>query len=95
MLVIRLNRVGRKNLSQYRVVVQEKTTAPGGHQIAIVGSYNPYTKKAIFKKEEILTYLSHGAQASDTVHNLLVREGILKAEKRKTKTVKKKEELKK
>ncbi len=85
MLVIRFNRVGRKNHVQYRIVVQEKTKAPGGRHIKIVGSYDPHQKTVTLKKDEIKTYLENGAQPSDSVYNLLVREGVIKGEKRKKK----------
>lgn len=85
MLVIRFNRVGRKNYAQYRIVVQEKTKAPGGRHVKIVGSYDPHRKVSVLKKNEIETFLKNGAQPSDSVYNLLVREGIIKGEKRKKK----------
>lgn len=85
MLVIRLNRVGRKNKAQFRIVVQEHTAAPSGRHIAIVGSYDPYTKVVILKADEIKEYMANGAQPSDTVHNLLVREGVIDAKKRSVK----------
>ncbi len=85
MLVIRFNRVGRKNHVQYRIVVQEKSKAPGGRHIKIVGSYDPHLKVVTLKKEEIETFLKNGAQPSDSVYNLLVREGVIKGEKRKVK----------
>lgn len=85
MLVIRLNRVGRKNKAQFRIVVQEHTAAPSGRHIAIVGSYDPHTKVVILKADEIKEYMANGAQPSDTVHNLLVREGVIDAKKRSVK----------
>lgn len=85
MLVIRLNRVGRKNQAQFRIVVQEHTTAPNGRHSAIVGSYDPHTKEIILKKDEIKKYIANGAQPSDTVHNLLVREGVIDGKKRSVK----------
>lgn len=85
MLVIRLNRVGRRNKAQFRIVVQEHTIAPGGRHIAIVGSYNPHTKVIILKEDEIKKYIANGAQPSDSVHNLLVRENVIDAPKRSVK----------
>lgn len=92
MLVIRLNRVGRKNLAQFRIVVQEHTAAPSGRHIAIVGSYDPHTKAIILKTDEIKKYMANGAQPSDTVHNLLVREGVIDSSKRSVKMPDKKVE---
>ena len=92
MLVIRFNRVGRKNHVQYRIVVQERSKAPGGRHIKVVGSYDPHLKTVSLKKDEIETFLKNGAQPSDSVYNLLVREGVIKGEKRKVKKKKKEEE---
>src|SRR3989344_343045 len=90
MLVIRFNRVGRKNYAQFRIVVQQRSAAPGGRHIAIVGSYDPHHKKGSYKEKEIIQWLAKGAQASDAVHNLLVKEGVIKGKKRKIKLTPKK-----
>lgn len=82
MLIIRLQRVGRKNDPAYRLVVGEKRSKPqsGGHEI--LGSYHPKTKTTVLKEERILYWLSKGAKASDTAYNLLVARGVLKGKKR-------------
>lgn len=80
-----MNRVGRKNKAQFRIVVQEHATAPSGRHIAIVGSYDPHTKAIILKADEIKKYIANGAQPSDTVYNLLVREGVIDTPKRSVK----------
>lgn len=67
------------------MVVQEHTAAPTGRHIEIVGSWNPHQKEGVFKNERIVYWLSKGAQASDTVHNLLVSQKIIKGEKRAVK----------
>lgn len=90
MLVIRLARVGRKNKPQFRLVVQEHTANPTGKHTEIVGSWDPSQKKGVFKNERIEYWLSQGAKASDTVHNLLVSQEVIKADKRKIKITKKK-----
>ena len=81
MLSIRFNRTGRKNRSNFRIVVQEHTVAPGGRHVEVVGSYDPHQKKAVLKNERIAYWMSQGAQASDSVHNLLVREGAIEGKK--------------
>lgn len=85
MLVIRFNRVGRKNKAQYRIAVQEKNAAPGGRHKAIVGSYDPHSKAITLQADEIKRWIANGAQPSDSVHNLLVREGVITAPKRTVK----------
>jgi len=86
MLVIRLNRTGRRNRPFFRLVVQEKSAAPGGRHADIVGSWNPHKKEGVFKEEKILHWLEKGAQPSDSVHNLLVSQGVIKGPKRAIKT---------
>ncbi len=81
MLTIRFNRTGKKNRVSYRLVLQEKTKAPGKRHIEILGSHDPHTKTTILKKDRILEWLSKGVQTSDTVHNLLVREGVIEGKK--------------
>lgn len=82
MLVIRLNRTGRKNRASFRIVVQEKTITPGGRHVEMVGSLDPCKKKVSFKNDRILYWLSQGAQPSDTVYNLLVSQGVVEGKKR-------------
>lgn len=85
MLTIRFNRTGRKNRPNYRVVLQEHTVAPGGRHVEILGSYDPYSKQSVLKRERIHYWIEHGAQLSDTVHNLLVRENVVTEPKRSVK----------
>ncbi len=95
MLVIRFNRVGRHNRAQYRIVVQEKSKAPGGRHIAMVGSYDPHSKNVVLKEDQIKDWISKGAKPSDSVHNLLVSNKVIneakKAVKLPTKKVEEKE----
>lgn len=95
MLTIRFNRVGKKNKPYFRIVLQEHTVAPGGRHVDVLGSYDPHMKKAVFKEEKIKYWISKGAQTSDTVHNLLVKNGIITGDKRRVKLpAKKVEEVK-
>ena len=82
MLAIRFERVGRKNKAQFRIVLQEHTVAPGGRHIAVLGSYDPHQKKAILKADKINEWIVKGAQVSDSVYNLLVKEGAIQGKKR-------------
>jgi len=81
MLVIRLARVGRENLQQFRLVVQEKTFSPkSGKVVATVGSYNPTDpdNKLTFDAEKIEQFIKNGAAPSDTVARLLMKNGFKK-----------------
>lgn len=83
MLVIRFQRVGRRNDPAYRMVVAERRSKPHCIGTEVVGSYHPKTKHTILKSERILYWIGKGAQVSDTVHNLLVRKGVVKGSKRR------------
>ena len=77
MLVIRLQRTGRKGHAQFRVVVQDSRRTPtSGKIVAAIGSYNPHTKTATLDKEKAATYMSNGAQPSERVARLFAAEGI-------------------
>jgi len=84
MLTIRLQRVGRKHEPTYRVVVTDSKTAAKKHRRfhEIVGSYDARDKNVTaLKGERIKYWLSVGAQASGTVHNLLITKGITEGKK--------------
>ena len=82
MLKIRFQRTGRKNDPAFRMVVTEHTASPrAGKQVATVGSYHPKTKHTLIDAEAVKKWMSHGAKASGTVHNLLVTKGIIEGKK--------------
>jgi len=92
MLAIRFARVGKKNKAQYKIVLQEKAVAPGGRHVEILGSHDPHLKNTVIKEDRIKYWLEKGAQASDTVHNLLVTKGVITDKKRAVKIPAKKVE---
>ncbi len=81
MLVIRFRRVGRKNDPAFRIVITERRSKPKSSGMEILGSYHPKTKHVTLKNERILYWISKGAQMSDTVHNFLIRRGVIKGKK--------------
>ena len=81
MLSIRFSRTGKKKQPQYRVVVMEKTKDPWADYVEKLGHYNPRTKEIVLDKERALYWIGQGAQATKTVHNLFVSEGIIKEDK--------------
>ncbi len=85
MLTIRFSRVGRKNKAQFRIVLQQHTMAPTGKHVAVLGSYDPHQKRAVLKIDKIKEWISKGAQLSDSVYNLCIREGALEGKKRAVK----------
>ena len=82
MLTIRLSRKGKKNQPFFRVVVIDKRrSTKGGRSVEDLGYVNPLTKKISLNKERIQYWLKNGAQPSDTIHNLLVKEKVIDAKK--------------
>lgn len=77
MLVIRLQRVGRKGHAQFRVVVQDSRRTPSsGKIVANLGYYNPHSKEVVINKEKAQYYLTNGAQPSNRVAGLLNKQGV-------------------
>lgn len=73
MLVIRLQRVGRKNDPSFRVIVADsKFKLKTGKFVEILGSYDARKGKPIIDATRAKHWLSKGAKASGTVHNLLL-----------------------
>lgn len=83
MLVLRLQRTGRKNVPTYRLVIAEKSAAVKGKSQEEVGYYLPQRTPHIleFKQERIEYWVKMGAQPSDTVARLLTRAGMKGLEK--------------
>lgn len=82
MLKIRLQRTGRTNDPSYRVVVTEHTNGPkSGRAVEKVGTYNPKSKVRTLDAERIKYWISKGAQASGTMHNMLISTGIISGKK--------------
>jgi len=94
MLKIRLTRTGKRNKSQFRIVVAEGARAVKGKFIEVLGFFDPHTKEKSFKKERILYWISNGAKLSDTVHNMLISAGIIKGKKIRIKVKPRKKEEK-
>ena len=82
MLMIRFQRIGRKNDPAFRIVVLEKSSGPkAGSDVDLVGTYNPKTKAVTLKPELIRDWMGKGAQVSPSLQNLLVKEGVLEGAK--------------
>lgn len=93
MLTIRFFRVGKINQPVFKIVVTEKRHGSrSGRFVEEVGFYNPVTKEKKLIAERIKYWLGVGAQASDTVYNLLVAEKIIEGNKRKINITKSKKE---
>ena len=78
MLMIRLQRVGRTNDPSFRVVVTDSKNGPkSGKFLEIIGSHNPRTDATTIDAERVKHWMAHGAQTSDTLHNLLISQKII------------------
>jgi small subunit ribosomal protein S16 len=83
MLMMRLQRVGRKNNPAYRVVVVDKRTSTKSNKIVdLIGNYNPKSGLINLDGDKAKKWLQEGVQASDTVHNMLVSKKVIDAKKR-------------
>ena len=77
---MRLKRMGAKKRPFYRIVVADSRSPRDGRFIEEVGYYNPIENPAVVKvdKELALKWLNTGATPTDTVRDILSKEGILK-----------------
>ena len=76
---IRLQRGGRKGYAFYRIVVADARAPRDGRFTEKIGTYNPNTNPATvdLNFDRALYWLEVGAQPTDTVRNILSREGVL------------------
>lgn len=83
MLVLRLQRTGRKNLPSYRIVAAEKARPVKGKFLEILGHYLPArtTPEIKVDTDRATHWISKGAIPSDTVARLLSKQGMKGMEK--------------
>lgn len=83
MLMIRLQRIGRKHEPAFRLVLTDsKNSTKSGKFLEILGNYDSRRgEKAEFKADRIAYWMGTGAQLSDTVHNLLIDKKIITGKK--------------
>lgn len=70
---LRLTRTGSKKRPFYRVVAIASATRRDGRPLEFLGYYNPMVEpaKVSIDHEKVKKWLDRGAEASDTVRNLL------------------------
>ncbi len=77
MLVIRMQRTGRKGHAMFRLVVQDSRQTPSsGKVVAQLGHYDPHNKELVIDKDKASKFLSDGAQPSNRAALLMKKEGI-------------------
>ena len=83
MLIIRLQRVGRKNDPSFRVVVTDSKNAAkkSGRFLEVLGNYDSRRDHSQIDAEAVKAWIAKGAQISPTVHNLLINLKIITGKK--------------
>jgi len=78
-VALRLMRMGRKKAPLYAIVATDSRSRRDGRFIEDLGRYEPVQEPAVVKinAERVMYWLRQGAQPSDTVRNLLSREGLM------------------
>ena len=80
MVKIRLRRMGAKKAPYYRVIVADSRSPRDGRFIEEIGMYDPMadSEKIKVDMERAKYWIANGAQPTDTVKNLLSKQGIMK-----------------
>ncbi len=76
---IRLQRGGRKSYAFYSIVIADARAPRDGRFTEKIGTYNPNTNPATvdLNFDRALYWLEVGAEPTDTVRNILSREGVM------------------
>lgn len=77
---LRLKRMGAKKAPFYRVVAADSRDRRDGREIEVIGTYDPKTNPATvsINEEKALKWLNNGAVPTDTVRDILAKDGIMK-----------------
>ena len=82
MLKIRLQRVGRKNIPVFRIVLTDsKNSTKSGKYLEVLGSYDPVNDVKDVKADRIKYWMLVGAKPTDTLHNFLIDKQIISGKK--------------
>lgn len=94
MVALKLQRIGRHKRPFFRIIAIDKKRDPQARAQEILGHFDPRNRKEtlVLKQERIEYWISKGAQPTGPVHNILVDAGIIKADKKKVTSLKKKKE---
>lgn len=80
MVKIRLLRTGKKHEPHYRIVAMDSRVKRDGKYLEKIGYYNPRTKPPTVEYDPkiLKKWMDVGAQMTDTVNDIFVREGVIK-----------------
>ena len=81
MLAIKLKRTGKKGQAHFRLVISEKRSKLKGRDTDVLGWMNPLKKTSEINAEKVREWIKKGAQPTESVHNLLVKNKIIQASK--------------
>ena len=76
---IRMRRMGAKKAPFYRIVVADSRYPRDGRCIEEIGYYDPTKEPSVVKvdADKAKTWLQNGAQPTDTVRDILKKQGVL------------------
>ncbi|MBQ1482525.1 MAG: 30S ribosomal protein S16 [Erysipelotrichaceae bacterium] len=79
MVKLRLKRMGAKKVPFYRIVAADAKSRRDGRDIDTIGTYDPTKQPAIVNidEEKAIEWLNKGAVPTDTVRNLLSKNGTM------------------
>jgi small subunit ribosomal protein S16 len=83
MLMIRLQRTGRKHEPTFRLVLTDsRNSTKSGRYLEVLGNHDPRKDNATeLKADRIKHWIGNGAQLSGTVHNMLIEKKIITGKK--------------
>lgn len=82
MLKIRLQRIGRKNVKTFRIVLTDsKNSTKSGRVQEILGSFDLENDKKEIMADRVKYWISKGAQTSTTIHNFLIEKKVIAGKK--------------
>ena len=77
-VVLRMTRMGKKGQPFYRVVAVDSRKARDGKYIELLGTFEPVKGESKIDEEIAMKWLKLGAKPSDSVRELLSKDGIMK-----------------
>ncbi len=73
---LRLKRMGSKQKPFYRIVVADSRSPRDGRFIETIGTYDVLKNQVNVDEDKAMQWLNNGAQPTDTVKNILSKNGI-------------------
>lgn len=86
---LRLRRMGAKKKPFYRIVAADARSPRDGRFIELLGTYNPNNDEVKIEEDKIIKWLGNGAEPTDTVRNLLSKNGTMEKFHNSKKTLEK------